>query len=368
MQLEILNSGIIYKNMSPGFKSESAYLPNLVSLSEKEILCFIRIGSAFYSPDGKICQFRSIDAGNTWIQENPIELNQSDENYHYTAPHCTTTSNGELILLVNRKQASNDETYQMDNNITQHIIFTSRDKGKTWTGYETYIPQSNPYLDTPSNIIELDNGQWFLGCEEWININTDRTLYIKGFGIFSDDRGKSWNHKIDFPSSHDKTKMYSHSRYTKSLDGKIRVLQWTQTIGGQEDFDAHIAMSDINGENWTAPEPTGIPAQTSWLADMGHGNFVAVYTHRTGFNPGIKAVVSTDFGKSWNNTDPIILWDSVGQEFLGVQTIPEYPKSHDNIAFGKPNLIRINKNELIASWWCTQACVTHARYARLKLK
>lgn len=74
MQLEVLNSGIIYKNISPGFKSESAYLPNLVSLSEKEILCFIRIGSAFYSPDGKIFQFRSIDSGKTWIQETPINL------------------------------------------------------------------------------------------------------------------------------------------------------------------------------------------------------------------------------------------------------------------------------------------------------
>ena len=40
MKLEILDSGIIYKNINPGFKAESAYLPNLVAISENEILCF----------------------------------------------------------------------------------------------------------------------------------------------------------------------------------------------------------------------------------------------------------------------------------------------------------------------------------------
>ena len=44
---------------------------------------------------------------------------------------------------------------------------------------------------------------------------------------------------------------------------------------------------------------------------------------------------------------------------------PEYPASHDNIAFGKPNAVRLPNGEIMCSWWCTQACVTHARYARL---
>ena len=78
--------------------------------------------------------------------------------------------------------------------------------------------------------------------------------------------------------------------------------------------------------------------------------------------------MSTDFGDTWDNENPLTVWDSVGQEFLGVNNIPDYPKSHDNIAFGKPNLIRTGQKDLIASWWCTQACITHARYARIRLK
>jgi hypothetical protein len=63
----------------------------------------------------------------------------------------------------------------------------------------------------------------------------------------------------------------------------------------------------------------------------------------------------------------VLAWDAVGQEWLGVSRRPAYPASHDNIAFGKPNLARLPGGDLVAAWWCTQACVTHARYARLRV-
>ncbi len=96
----------------------------------------------------------------------------------------------------------------------------------------------------------------------------------------------------------------------------------------------NITISDIDAKEWILPKATGIPAQTSWLADMGNGVIVVLYTHRTGFTPGIKVLMSTDFGDTWDNEDPLTVWDSVGQEFLGVNNIPDYPKSHDNIALG----------------------------------
>src|SRR5438445_10898652 len=74
---------------------------------------------------------------------------------------------------------------------------------------------------------------------------------------------------------------------------------------------------------------------------------------------------SGDGGRSWDLERQVIVWDAVGQEFLGVTHKPTYPSSHDNIAFGKPNLARLPGGDLIASWWCTQACVSHLRYARV---
>ena len=94
----------------------------------------------------------------------------------------------------------------------------------------------------------------------------------------------------------------------------------------------------------------------------------AAYTVRTGMTPGIMVALSDDGGRTWDLDHQLMVWDAVGQEFLGVARKPEYPASHDNIAFGKPNLARLPSGDLIASWWCTQACVTHTRYARLAVR
>jgi len=163
-------------------------------------------------------------------------------------------------------------------------------------------------------------------------------------------------------------KMYSHSRYTRMLDGRIGALQWTQKVGSNQDCSLHWVISDQHGAEWTMPASTGIMGQTSWAADLGQGLLAAAYTRRDREKPGIMVVLSPDHGRTWDLDNQLMVWDAVGQEYLGVPHKPSYPASHDNIAFGKPNLARLLDGSLLCSWWCTQACVTHARFARLRVE
>ena len=151
------------------------------------------------------------------------------------------------------------------------------------------------------------------------------------------------------------------------LDGRICALQWTQSIGADKDYDLHFTVSDETGKKWQYPKPTCLMGQTSWVADLGGGTIAAAYTNRDRAKPGINVVLSYDEGKSWDTGNQVMVWDAVGQEYLGVVHKPSYPASHDNIAFGKPHLVRLPDGSLFCSWWCTQACVTHARFAKLKL-
>ena len=118
---------------------------------------------------------------------------------------------------------------------------------------------------------------------------------------------------------------------------------------------------------WSEPAPTSIMGQTAWLADLGGGVLAAAYTLRDGMNPGIMVITSEDDGGSWDFDGQIMIWDAVEQEYLGVNQRPDYPASHQNLAYGKPNLTRLADGNLICSWWCTQACVTHSRFAVLRL-
>jgi hypothetical protein len=370
MRLKVISEGILYRNPSPGLRAECAYLPNVVPLSDTEILCFYRIGSAFYSADGRLAKLRSTDGGETWLTEGLVWDPRDDQGpYSYTAPHATRLRDG-ILLLVARRWDRSDADQPIFNPETggiqpgEHVLFRSTDDGRSWSKPELLALPGGGLADTPSQIIELNDARWFLACELWKGWEDTRPLHIKGFAVFSDDEGKTWTDVVDLPRAVDK--MYSHSRYTHLLDGRIAALQWTQDVGTAQDLDLHFTVSDETGTRWSEPHPTGILGQTSWLADLGDGLLAAAYTSRKGMQPGIYVALSEDGGEAWDVENQVMVWDAVGQEFLGVEHKPSYPASHDNIAFGKPNLARLPNGELICSWWCTQACVTHTRWARLR--
>lgn len=374
-RIDISSEGVLYRNPEPGYRAECAYLPNVVPLSETEVLCFYRIGSAFYSSDGRLALLRSADGGRTWLPEGEVWSSARDPEpgrYSYTAPHGTCLRDGSLVLIAQRwdwlhggRPIFNPKSGGM--RPPETLLFRSTDAGHSWSPPELIDVPGGGSADTPGQIIELNDGRWFLGWQLWNGWDDPGPMHIRNFAVFSDDRGRTWTGRVDFPSSGEAGTMYSHSRFTRMLDGRVAALQWTQEVGSGRDFELHLTIADATGTRWSYPQSTGIPGQTSWLADAGDGTLVAVYTLRDRMHPGIMAVMSEDGGNTWDLQAQVVLWDAVGQEYLGVLHKPEYPASHNNIAFGKPNLARLPNGELIASWWCTQACVTHARFARLVL-
>ena len=371
--LTIDHEGVLFRNPEPGFRALCAYLPNIVPLSDDELLCFYRTGQAFYSLDGRIGQLRSSDGGRTWADETaPRATDPSVPKYTYTAPHGSLLADGTVLLLAQRHLADDAEAVRFNpatGGMRQGdvVLFRSSDRGRTWSPSQVLDLGTRDAIDAPSAVIELGDGTLFLACEQWKTWDDASPLHIRGFALFSSDRGRTWGERVDFPSAADETRMYSHSRYTQMRDGSIGVLQWTQSVGGDQNFDLHLVTSDSTGRVWSEPRPTGIAAQTSWLADLGDGLLAAAFTDRTGMQPGIFVALSSDAGRTWDLENRLMAWDAVGQEFLGVTQRPAYPASHDNIAFGKPNLARLPSGDLVVAWWCTQACVTHTRYARLRV-
>jgi hypothetical protein len=372
-RLEIVHEGVLYRNPHPGHRAVCAFLANIVPVTDDELLCFYRLGQAFYSNDGRLAQLRSKDGGRTWVEEGLIRDPTRDAAaYTYTAPHATRLRDGTLLLVAHRYRADDAELLRFNPKTggakpTETLLFRSTDLGQSWSDPQRLDLGTGPMIDTPSSILELNDGSWFLACEVWKGWDDPKPAHIKGYAIFSTDKGKTWRDRVDFPSSAEPERMYSHSRYTRMLDGRIGALQWTQSVGGQQNFDLHLVVSDNTGREWSRPQPTGIHAQTSWVADLGNHRLAAVYTVREGMQPGIRVALSDDGGRSWDLEQAVLVWDAVGQEFLGVAQKPQYPSSHDNIAFGKPNLARLPGGDLVAAWWCTQACVTHIRYARLAI-
>jgi hypothetical protein len=110
-----------------------------------------------------------------------------------------------------------------------------------------------------------------------------------------------------------------------------------------------------------------MPGQTNDVADLGDGRFVGFFTVRESAQPGFRAVLSEDWGKTWDLDNQIVVWDASGRDRLGVSAPDSYPRSHDTIAFGAPTASRLLDGDVLVSFWCTEMSITHVRYARLRV-
>jgi hypothetical protein len=100
---------------------------------------------------------------------------------------------------------------------------------------------------------------------------------------------------------------------------------------------------------------------------LGDDRLCAVYTWREAARPGIMAAISEDGGRSWDLDGQARLWDATGRDRLGVESRDAYPRSHDTIAFGAPAAVRLADGDVYAAWWCMEAALVHARWARLRV-
>ena len=92
-RLEIVDQGVLYRNPHPGHRAICAFLANVVPLGDDEILCFYRLGQAFYSYDGRLARLRSSDGGRSWNEEGLVWDPRNDPAPRtYTAPHATFTT------------------------------------------------------------------------------------------------------------------------------------------------------------------------------------------------------------------------------------------------------------------------------------
>ena len=114
-RVKLLQQEVLIRNSRPGYKAECNYLPNVVPLSESELLCFYRTGQAFYSVDGRLGRLRSEDGGKFWQPEGLVwDIGSDPQPFSYSAPHGTCLKDGALLLLAIRWDGSDPDRLQFN--------------------------------------------------------------------------------------------------------------------------------------------------------------------------------------------------------------------------------------------------------------
>ena len=372
-QLEIISDGILFRNPQAGHRVVNSYLPSVLAPSESEWVGVHRRGTAFYSHDGVLAVLRSTDEGASWKEEGLVWDPRKDGTPHtYSAPFLSRLRDGTLTLSAMRNDCSDPDRLMVNAETggflpVETLVFRSQDNGRSWSAPQVIEMPDGIIAYVSGPVIEMQDGGWFLAFDIGKAYDDPRPVQAEMLALFSSDQGRSWGDLHRFAGiSPEEQKTFWHGRVIALKSGRLFTLLWTQDLQSEKFIDLHRTTSDETGRHWDVPQPTAIPAQTSWAVDLSNGRMFAAYTVRELDPPGIRGVLSEDGGKSWDLDRNVVIWDATGRETIGIPSTDTYPASHDVIAFGRPHAAATPGGDVLVSYWCTEACVTQSRWCRLR--
>lgn len=374
--LEIIDSGILYINPDPAHYHVFASHAHPLQLSAQEFVATYQRGDGMYAVNGNIALTRSLDGGVTWQHQGFLHDKTGDDRpYSYHDGFLSRVADGSLVVLAFRSDRSQPDKpmFSPSGGLIENepVLFFSSDGGHTWSQPQPIQLPAGLVATPASTIVELADGRWLATFDQWHAYDDDRPYKPIMLACTSADRGRTWSPMQTMADGAAVGKGFWHGKTLRLNDDQLFTLYWaadmTQPDKGPVNLPIHYAITDANASTWPMPQPTILPGQTNWPAQLPDGTLAAIYTRREGEQPGFLVVLSTDQGQSWDLENQVRLWDTTGWTHLGISSPDKYPRSHDTVAFGAPTLMTTLEGELYASWWCTYASITHIRWARLRV-
>jgi len=375
-RLAITNSGILYINPDPAHYHVFASHSHPLQLSAREYLATYQRGDGMYAANQNIALTRSLDGGVTWQPEGFLYNKVGDDRpYSYNDGFLSRLGDGTLIVFAFRadRSVADQQMFSPSGGLIDNepIFFTSHDGGHTWNEPQP-IPLPAGVVATPaSTMTELVDGRWLATFDQWHGYQDDRPYKPIMLAMTSADRGRTWSKLQTMADGAAIGKGFWHGKSIRLHNDRLFTLFWaadmTQPDKGPVNLPIHYAITDPGADHWPTPQPTNLPGQTNWPAQLPDGTLAAIYTLREADHPGFMLALSNDLGQSWDLENQVRVWDASGWTHLGISSPDKYPRSHDTIAFGAPTLMTTQEGNLYASWWCTYASLTHIRWARLQV-
>jgi len=371
--IEVVDGGVVYRNPAPGLKAIHASMPHVGKVADGELLCFYRRGQAFGSADGNVFRSRSTDGGKTWVEEGALwDPTRDAQHYEYRAGGLATLDDGTVLSACARfERPSPDEP--LYNPKTEGFrksdiaLFRSSDKGRTWSEPVLIKYPAGVIGNLSHGVHKISSRRLLVLIETWKAWDDPNPIKQKVYGLFSNDGGKTWE-LVTVADGSGEQIYYWDVRVLPLANGRVLAFFWTHDAKTDKDLPIHQQMPTDGGKTWTRPQSTGIEGQVCNLADAGDGRVVMVYNRRYAEKPGIMAVLSTDAdGLAWDMNHQGIVWDARVGTNVGTTQPDSMLADMLTWAFGYPGVVRVRDQEYVACFWATQACVTHVRWARMRI-
>ena len=367
--INIINTGLIYRNPKPHLCSVHAYFPSVVTLASDEMLASLVLGEAFESVDLHTHFVRSTDGGESWELQGELYPGTSDR-LTSDAVRLTALPDGEIVAFMVRCDRTDhpDEGLASHENMgfvpTELLLLRSSDGGRTWSDPEPLEPPLvGPAFELCCPITPLSDSRWLLPTSTWRGWDGDCPNGMKMVAIISHDRGLTWPESADVMCDPAQRVIYWESKIIELADGALLAAAWGYNEPEARDLPNQYAVSRDGGRTWTEPGSTGLIGQTLTPHLLDDGRVLCVYRRMD--ESGLWANTSHLDGDEWVNDTCEPLW---GARAAGLTaTTGNMAHNFNVLRFGAPCVNRSPDGAIFVAFWCYEDCVSNIRWIKLNV-
>lgn len=367
--VNVLKSGLIYRNPKPHVRSVHAYFPSVVVMANGEMLASVVLGEAFEATNNRTNVCRSNDDGETWRCEGPIYPGETTR-LMTDASRVTAAPDGQVVAFMMRHDRTDHPDEGLTNPETLGFVPTeltllrSSDFGHTWSGPTPFAPPlEGPCFELCSPITILSDGRWILPTLTWPDWDGRCPNGVKMVALVSHDAGRTWPEYWDVMRQ-DRGRVYFwESKIVELADGTLLAVAWAYDDVAAKDRPNHYAISKDGGQSWSPPASTGLLGQTMTPLALDDGRVLCVYRRMD--RPGLWANFSRLDGDRWASDGDAPLW---GADVAGLTaTTGDMAHNFTVLRFGAPSMTRLGDGTIFLAFWCYEDCVSVIRWFKLSV-
>lgn len=365
--IEVVDTGLIYRNPKPAVHSKHAYFPSLIVMPDGELIATMDIGSAFEAADMRSFVCRSPDGGKTWSQ--PTKIFEPDESSHRVSTTCRVSllPDGSLMgwaCLFDRSDTDNGLVSPATDGFvrTRFAVVRSHDGGRTWSDTEPVsLPFDWDYFETCSPPVPVD-GRILVPSSPLRATDGTLPTIPNGVAFVSEDGGKSWPNATTIFFDRQGEPSAWELKLTRLTDGRLLAVCWSYDPKADGPMPNRWAVSVDGGVTFGPSRSTGIRGETCTPIALEDNHVLCVY--RGYEKPGLRAHLAKIDGDHWEALTDIPVWSgpSYGQE----KQESKWAQMR-TLQLGLPTLVRLSDGEVLAAFWCVDDGVGNIRWYRFRM-
>jgi hypothetical protein len=366
--MQILDTGVIYRNPKAHVHSIHAYFPSVIKLSNGELLASFNLGEAFESSDLHTYLSRSSDNGKTWTFQGELLERKSGGIYSDTCRLTALPDGGVAAFVIRHNRTDHPEDGLANpENVgfvpTELLLMRSDDFGKTFSAPTPLNPSVvGPEFEMCSPITILSDGTWALPTSTWKDWEGNLADGARMVALVSEDQGQTWPRHMEVMNSVSEKLIYWESKIVELPDGTLLAVAWGYDEPNAADLPNQFAVSRDRGQTWSKPKSMGILGQTLTPLLLPDGDVLCVY--RRIDEPGLWASRCRVNGDDFEVIDSLPLWGWSSSNLTGNSA--NMAVNFSVLRFGAPTCLALDSKTMMVAFWCYEDCVSNIRWIKLE--